>query len=254
MDQVTRPVDLDESFGAGTGALDGFRECDPVMVQALLKTLMDRNVPLHLNTPEGVSYTTTIWALEAGKRLAFTGKVLDPAVHRLVESDEVTAVGYLDRVKLQFDLHGVVLVHGGTHSVLQAFVPREVFRFQRRSGFRVRTLERSSPTAFLRHPSIPEMELALRVLDVSIGGCAVFVPDDVPPLWPGTEVGGVHVELDGQTTFTTGLTLRHVTCIQPNARGARLGCEWLRLENSAERLLQRYIDQTQKRRRLLSIE
>lgn len=250
----TRPVELDAPSNGVRGAHENFRERDPVMIHALLKAMMDRGVPLHLTTPDGICYTTSIWALENGRRLTFTGKVLDPAVHRLVECDEVTAVGYLDRVKVQFDLHGVMLVHGSSHSVLQAQVPAELFRFQRRSGYRVRTLERSQPTAFMRHPSIPEMELALRVLDVSIGGCALFVPEDVPPLWPGTEIQGIEVELDAQTAFSTGLTLRHVTCIQPTTRGARLGCEWLRLDGSAERLLQRYIDQTQKRRRLLAME
>jgi c-di-GMP-binding flagellar brake protein YcgR len=242
------------SPGADGTALDAFRERDPVAVHALLKALMDRNVPLQLGSPNGVVYTTTIWSLEAGKRLGLTGKVLDPAVHRLVESDEVSATAYLDRVKLQFDLRGLMLVHGGSQSVLQALVPYEVFRFQRRSGYRVHTLERSVPTALMRHPSIPDMELALRVLDVSIGGCALFVPEDLPPLWPGSEVAGVRIELDMQTGFPATLALRHVTCIQPDVHGARLGCEWVRLESGAENVLQRYIDQTQKRRRLLALE
>jgi len=67
----------------------------------------------------------------------------------------------------------------------RAELPREVFRFQRRNSFRVRTLPRSSPTMVLRHPGIPDMTLALRVLDVSTGGCALFLPNDVPPLSPG---------------------------------------------------------------------
>ncbi len=252
MNELTRPMSLD---GTGDGlSFDDFRERDPVAVQGLLKALMDRGAPLQLTSPDGVYYTTTIWSLDPGKRIAFTGKVLDPAVHRLVESNEVSAVGYLDQVKVQFELHGLMLVHGGSHCVLQASPPLELFRFQRRSGYRVRTLERSSPTAFLRHPSMPEMALALRVLDVSIGGCALFVPQDVPPLWPGSEIAAARVELDAQTSFVAALALRHVTCIQPNTQGARLGCEWLRLDGVAERVLQRYIELTQKRRRMMALE
>ncbi len=252
MSEFTRPMSL--SPGGDGDSFDEFRERDPVAVHAMLKSLMDRNVALQLTTPDGIHYTTSIWSLDEGKRIAFTGKVLDPAVHRLVESSEVSAVGYLDMVKLQFELHGLMLVHGGSQCVLQAGVPTEVFRFQRRSGFRVRTLDRSSPTATMRHPSIPDMEIALRVLDVSIGGCALFVPDDVPPLWPGSEVAGVRMELDAQTSFVTALALRHVTCIQPDVKGARLGCEWLRPEGGVDRSLQRYIDQTQKRRRMMALE
>jgi c-di-GMP-binding flagellar brake protein YcgR len=36
--------------------------------------------------------------------------------------------------------------------------------------------------------------------------------------------------------------------------GMRLGCEFLALDAGTERSLQRYIDQTQKRRRLLSLD
>ena len=47
---------------------------------------------------------------------------------------------------------------------LQAAMPRDLYRFQRRGAYRVRTMERSSPMARLRHPSIPDMVLSLRVL------------------------------------------------------------------------------------------
>ena len=36
----------------------------------------------------------------------------------LLENDEATVVGYLDNVKLQFDVHNLVLVHGNKASVL----------------------------------------------------------------------------------------------------------------------------------------
>ena len=57
--------------------------------------------------------------------------------------DEVTVVGYLDSVKVQFDVQNLVLVHGNKASVLSCPFPREMFRFQRRNAFRVRPLMRS---------------------------------------------------------------------------------------------------------------
>ena len=85
-------------------------------------------------------------------------------------------VGYLDSVKVQFDVSDLVLVHGNRASVLSCPLPREMFRFQRRNAFRVRPLMRSAPVARLRHPDMPDIEFALRVIDVSIGGCALFLP------------------------------------------------------------------------------
>jgi flagellar brake protein len=233
---------------------EAHREHDPIAIHALLKELMDRNVALQLSTPDGHFFSSTIWTLQEGLRIGFAAKVTDPAVHRLVEAREVSVMGYLDRVKLHFELNGLVLVHGGHHTVLQAAPPQLVYRFQRRCAYRVRTLERGSPTAFFRHPSMPDMDLALRVLDVSAGGCALFVPEDIPPLWPGSEVSGARLELDSQTHFLATLGLRHVTCIQPEAQGARLGCEWATIDATAVRTLQRYIDQTQKRRRMMALD
>jgi c-di-GMP-binding flagellar brake protein YcgR len=118
----------------------------------------------------------------------------------------------------------------------------------------VRTLERHSPTARLRHPAIPDMQLALRVIDVSIGGCALFLPADVPTLEPGLSLHGVHIELDADTRFGGTLLIQHLSSINARCDDLRVGCEWHSLPPDSERALQRYIDQTQKRRRLLSLD
>jgi c-di-GMP-binding flagellar brake protein YcgR len=68
------------------------------------------------------------------------------------------------------------------------------------------------------------------------------------------EIRGVHVELDADTHFDANLMLHHVTAMQSPSRAARLGCEFMHVPPQTERALQRYIDQTQKRRRLLSLD
>ena len=56
-----------------------------------------------------------------------------------------------------------------------------------------------------------------------------------------------------QPRFQAALQLHHVTSIpSSHGQGLRIGCEWARIDGAAQRALQRYIDQTQKRRRLLS--
>jgi flagellar brake protein len=196
-----------------------------------------------------------IWSVDAAQqRVAFSADADSPQLQRLIEGEEATCVAYLDAVKLQFDAQHLMLVRGKNHCALQADMPREMYRFQRRESYRVRTFDRGSPTAQLRHPSMPEMTLALRVLDVSIGGCALLLPADVPPLAAGVHIHGVHVELDADTHFDVALQLHHVTSMQSPSRAARLGCEFMHVAPATERALQRYIDQTQKRRRLLSLD
>jgi flagellar brake protein len=235
------------------GRLDDFRVTSPVEITAMLRQLADGNVHVSLNAPSGTSITATVWTVDAQRGLVSFSMLPDePQIDALVECDEATVVGFLDSIKLQFDVSDLVLVHRGNEAALNAAFPRELFRFQRRNGFRVQPMLRTSPVAKLRHPMIPDMQLALRVLDVSIGGCALFLPNDVPTLDPGVLLNGVSLELDADTRVSTGLRLQHVTSLNPESGGVRLGCEMVSPGHDGLRALQLYIDHTQKRRRLLA--
>jgi hypothetical protein len=234
----------------------------------LLHALRDGVVPVVLNLPDGTALPTTLWTVDAAaQRLGFSADTDAAGLGRLVECNEATAVAYLENVKLQFELQGFVLVHGATGSALHSQLPRELFRFQRRNAFRVRSSGRPDPTATFRHPALPDMQLALRMLDVSIGGCALWLPGDVPPLQAGTRLGELRVELDAETRFSAPATLQHITSLghggdmtgrtpegAPNGAqdGVRIGCEWQALAGPAERVLQRWIDRAQQRQRLLA--
>src|SRR5471032_1223655 len=149
MFEDTRPAPLD-AMGSDD-VLAEFRVTDPGEIRSLLKQLMDEVVPLNLSASDGSAYTTTLWTVDpASGRISFTADMMAYQVHDIVEADECAAVAYLDRVKVQFDVSDLVLVQGHKASVLQARLPREMFRFQRRNTFRVRTIERTSPTASFR--------------------------------------------------------------------------------------------------------
>jgi c-di-GMP-binding flagellar brake protein YcgR len=251
MFQDTRPAELDTHGSAD--AWGEFRVRLPGERIALLRQLRDGAIPVNLSMPGGATLRTAIWTLdEARGRMSFSVDAGDPQLPGLVEQDEAVAVAYLDSVKLQFDLQGLCLVRSLHAAALQCTLPQDLYRFQRRSAYRVRPQGRHTPTATLRHPSMPEMVLELRVLDVSFGGCALWVPADVPPLQPGTLISQVEVRLDDETRFGAAMTLQHLTS-EGSHGGARMGCEWRPLAGHAERALQRWIEQTQKRRRLLSL-
>jgi flagellar brake protein len=234
----TMPMPLD-ALGSGPSGLSEFRIDTPREVATMLKQLLDGSVQLNLNASDGSVVSGTIWTMDSDRgTMGFAVDPLDPALHALLECQEVVVVGYLDSVKVQFDVHNLVMVHGARCSVLTCSYPRELFRFQRRGAYRVRPLQRSSPVARVRHTDIAEMQLALRVLDVSIGGCALFLPQDVPPMQVGGVMNQVQIDLDADTRFHVNL---------------RLGCEFVRADATALRSLQRFIDLTQKRGKLLSL-
>ena len=248
----TRPAALDAPDEHDVWA--PFRVPNADARAALFRELRDGSVPLSVSSPCGASLRTTLWAMDTTqKRLNFSVEESNPQLQRLVQSDEAVAVAYLANVKLQFELSHLMLVRGPRACTLQADMPSDIYRFQRRGAFRVRAPQRHSPLARLRHPAIPDMELSLRLLDVSVGGCALWLPGDVPQIQAGTMLGEVHVELDAETSLSSGLSVQHVSAIGPGEYGVRLGCEWATLGGMAERTLQRWINLAQKRRHLLSV-
>jgi c-di-GMP-binding flagellar brake protein YcgR len=252
MFQDTRPAALGPDGGPDAWA--EFRVADSTELLRLLKQLRDGSVPVTLSAPQGMALVCNLWSIDPAQRqISFSADADSVHMQQLAYNDEAVAVGYLDSVKLQFDLSDLALVHGSGSCALRARLPAVLYRFQRRASFRVRTFERRAPQATLRHPSMPDMRLGLRIVDISVGGCALVLPDDVPALQPGSRLSGVRIELDGDTGFDATLRLQHVSAMHGGGSGMRLGCEFVELDGQAQRSLQRYIDHTQQRRRLLSL-
>ena len=244
-----------EGDAATLDPLGQFRCGHPRDIIALLRRLRDAAVAVSLSGPGGKHLIASVWSVdEQHQRLALEVEPGEPQLPGLVDGNEATAVAYLDAIKLQFDLQGLVLVRSPRATALQCELPTCVYRFQRRGSLRARTLERSAPTAHLRHPGMPDMALSLRILDLSIGGCALLLPDQVPTLPLGVTLRGVALDLDTDTQVAVTLRLQHASSINSHSQGLRLGCEFLQLDPQAQRQLQRQIDQTQKRRRLLSLD
>jgi c-di-GMP-binding flagellar brake protein YcgR len=249
----TRPAPLD-NMSSDEDGIEQFRVTSPREVGTILKQLHDGSVLLNLHAVNGMVLTSAIWTIDSARgTIGFNADPRDPAVKALMESHEVVVVGYIDNVKLQFEVHGLMLVNGNKASVLNCAAPREMYRFQRRNAFRIRPLMRTSPVARLRHPDMPEMEFALRIIDVSMSGTGLFLPNDVPLMNAGVVIDAVRMEVDADTQLEVSMRLKHVTPIKAETGGVRLGFEFVRMGGDAVRTLQRFIDQTQKRAKMMAL-
>lgn len=229
----------------------GVRIDDPLEVQQLLRQLLAGGVPVHLVSAQGDALSAQLgWLDVEHGRMSLTVDDGSARLQRVAQCGEAVAVAYLDRVRLQFDVEDMTRVHGQAGSVLGARIPSAVHRLQRRQAFRVRTGGAIAPRATLRHPSIPDMQLTLRIVDLSRGGCALQVPDDLPGLQPGTQLNGALVELDADTRFHVSLRLQHVTAMHASGPPC-LGCAFTDLDAPAQNTLQRWIDRAQQRHRRL---
>jgi len=226
-----------------------------VEIRALLQQFVEGDVPLVLTTPDGLHCTTSLWAEDPQRGvLVFAADPRDEAAQRIAESHEVVATGYLDSVKVQFDVHDLVLVHGQRASAFNAQYPREVFRFQRRHAFRVRPVGRIHPHALLQHPDLERRQIDLRIVDISHTGVALRLDEELDLFRGGQELPAVVLELDTSTRLHVTLRVMHVSMAGLDVSPyRRIGCELVDLGASAHKDLQRFLDHTQKRHRLLTL-
>ncbi|MBB4843559.1 c-di-GMP-binding flagellar brake protein YcgR [Paucibacter oligotrophus] len=229
-----------------------FRIQGSAEVLVLLQALQEQQIPITLSTPAGLSMQSCLSAVDGQfGALGFDVHPDDPLLPDLLSAEEVTAVAYLDQIKLQFELEGLLLLSSqalARGAVLRSPMPQRLYRFQRRQSFRVRPSSRT-PQLRLPHPHESGQELQLRILDLSLGGLALLWPAGLEAPEAGSDIASARIELDRETRFEAGLRVQN---LRPDAEGGLLlGLNFARIDNEAERLLQRYIDQVQKLGRLL---
>jgi flagellar brake protein len=252
----TQPMPLD-ALSEQAGGLDDFRISAPSEVVSYLKLLCTGSVMLNLVGQDGEGVPATVWAVDTTRHvLTLSVDLTDPVLERLLATNRSVAVGYLDNIKVQFDASGLAVASRGQQGAVSMSIPKEVFRFQRRDAYRVKPAPRFAPSAHMRHPAARHEPLELRVLDVSVSGCALLVPAGSPPMEPGSTLEGVHIDLDGSNTIRCSLHLHHVSSVgeglADDPGSLRIGCEMLDLGPESQRLLQRYIAQAQQRRRTMA--
>lgn len=224
-------------------------------ITAYLQQLQREGAGLLVAGPQGQSLSSRIIALDADADLIGLEIGADPEgiSQALVAQGEITAVAYLGTIKLQFEVEAPVLVSGEQGTVLRGTLPTRLYRFQRRQSFRVQPAGSAYPRVIV--PGGAEPGRALRVLDLSIGGLALALPRDFAALTPGRVAESLVLELDRISALRVTLLPHHASPISGDASGTlQLGCSFVDLDANAGRSLQVYVDQTQKRRRLLKLD
>jgi c-di-GMP-binding flagellar brake protein YcgR len=251
----TLPAPLDEADGSDAWA--DFRVSSPAEILAYLKPLLESALPFGISAPSGAAFTTCLWSIDhARNTLSFAADGPSQPIQAIVQAGTAVAVAYDDHIKFQLPLTDLVLVQGQQAASLQCSIPKELYRFQRRNSFRAKPPGRGGPTLRLRHPANPSLVMALRVLDLSTGGCGLQLPPDAPPIAEGSRITGARLELDVDVRLALGLEVRRVSEMldaQGQPVGIRLSCEWQGQNGQAERALQHYVDNLQKRRRMLAM-
>lgn len=219
----------------------------PGEIMNWLRELLQSQARLQLTTPAGEAIHTVLRALDTPRgMLTMEAPQAGDTLAPVLASDELVATAYLDRIKLQFDLSGLVAIRGDGAEVLRAPVPLRLYRFQRRQAYRVASAGQLYPALKLADADLPR----IRVVNVSAGGVALHWPTHVVPVpQAGQEITGT-LELEREVSFATLLRVQHLTQGEQGAPH-QAGCAFVSLAPTAARALQVFIDQAQKRERLM---
>jgi c-di-GMP-binding flagellar brake protein YcgR len=235
---------------------------DPRQRLATLRELCRSDVPLSVGTPGDPSFRALLWSVdETAEVMHFSvpPEVPQGQLDALADNADLWAAGYLHEAKVQFDLRGLNLGGSGRLRVLHAQPPRQMLHLPRRRAVRVRRADALAPMASFQHPLASDLLQRLRVADISMTGCALWKPQDVLPLAPGTHLVQVQLDLDAATRFVADLQVQHVSAGPGGASGGsagrrlRVGCAWRSLAAGAADTLQAWIARGRRRRDLVSL-
>jgi hypothetical protein len=235
-----------------------FRVSEPRRVAATLRALWQHEVPLTLGDGRGPRTSAVLWSLDdGGGRLHFSLGAALAELEALDVEGGLWAAGYLDEVKLQFDVRATAFDRVGAQFMLHAEPPRWLFELPRRRAMRVRRSVDEAPRVSFAHPQQPGVVVELRAIDLGPHGCALWRPAAAPRLLPGDEFGPAQVTLGDGARFDTWLRVHHLTAAAtgagPHATGTRIGCSWQGLGASAARTLQTWLDHGRRRRGMMSL-
>lgn len=169
---------------------------------------------------------------------------------------QLTLVGNLDRIKIQFRLAAPHEQHYSGQPALASTVPAELLRLQRRESFRLEPPV--GQPVFCRlvasRADDSKQALELRVVNISGGGIALHVPTELADdFGPATVFTGCRLDLPGEGVVLVNMrTHKAVEFSDENGRHyLRVGCEYIGLSPMRLSKIDHYIARVERERSVL---
>jgi len=224
-------------------ALEPYVVYSRIDILANLHLLIDRHVLTTVYFNNGENFTLTRFL---GVNPEFEELIFDLALDRqtnekLLASDGLTVVAFLDQIKVQFSVNRAELTQFQGSPSFRVRTPRSILRLQRRAAFRARTQIVHSPYVLL---SSGPNAARLRIADISATGCAFVTQARQPTLAAGMCISGCQLELEVNASFDADIEIRHVSAFQDSFRREmyRAGCRLVNISGDAKLAIQRYVN------------
>jgi c-di-GMP-binding flagellar brake protein YcgR len=208
-------------------------------------------VTVYFNQGEDFVVTSLLAVNPDFEELVFDLGADPQANQRMMASQRLLLVSFVEAIKVQFSVNRA---EPTTHNGRPAFrvrLPDSVLRFQRRNYYRVPLPQMRGLTCQIPRPDKPGQMLEVRILDLSVGGVAMILPSDLR-LEGGMVLQDCKIEIPDFGAVTTALEIRHLRQDDDNPDTQRAGCQFVGIPGPMMSVLQRYINQVDRERRLLT--
>ena len=226
-------------------------------IVAMLRQLGERSnlTTCYFDQHAGFAVTTLLAVNPEFEEVVFDAPSEEPALRRLLTTETLVFVSFVDQIKLQFRARKAEATLFDGKPAFRVRLPQGVLRMQRRDFFRVRTPIAKPATCLVPHPvgatrnDGPRTYEQLKVLDLSVGGVALLTYPERFALTAGQALRDCYLDLPGIGQLAISLTVRHVDAVPDNEHARRCGCELVRLPPQARLMLQRYVNRVEAEQR-----
>ena len=227
-------------------------------ILAVFRSLILKNAMITAHFDQGYSFLlTSMVALSADNK----GFILDVGSddemnRRALQAKKLIFTALIDKVKIQFSVEKISLINYEGRSSFLAMIPDKLLRLQRREYFRLST-PIANPLKLrttLTRPDGSALQMELPLLDISGGGVGLMIPLE---LGGHVEIGQVRekcrIALPCEGIVTSALGVRNLFAVttRSGTNYVRLGGEFVKLDASALRSIQRYIINVERERKAL---
>ncbi|HBK44916.1 MAG TPA: pilus assembly protein PilZ [Xanthomonadaceae bacterium] len=216
-------------------------------IRGLLRSLIEQRslVTAHLGGRDQ-SFPTAVLEVEEDEGSLLLDGSPNEASNRAAESaTHLLCFAQLERVRVRFRLEGLECIEHNGHVAFRTAIPETLYYLQRREYYRLETPITDSPSCLIRyeHEDGDQVELEVRVIDISGGGLAIALLPGMPLL----ETNRTYWDCVLQIPDSPPISLPLTVCSQfrqllPNGQeNFRVGLQFADLPRGADELIQRYI-------------
>jgi len=213
----------------------------------ILRTIYTRNTRAALYYDEGKNFALTML-------LGMTeyGMWIDPPFNRtdnrsILCSNDIIFVSTHNQAKVQFTAtEPMTGIYNGRNAIFLEF-PQKLLRLQRRDSFRLYTGQSPLKCIFKPTANLRNFRHEVTILDISVGGISLAVPDTDLNLVPGLTYKNCEIKLPhvGTITATVEVKSEFEVVGYNGKKERRAGCEFVRPDGDATNLLQLYVTHMQ---------